>query len=472
MIGMETSMRPLDVEVVLPGKAAGDVEQRLVEALDGAGERLDLSVVQLGDVGLVRSTWMLVKRWRDRGPDVCVAADLTAARAAVAAAWIAGVRVAFVRPDGGQRTWVSRVLEALADRVLAAPLSTHPLARELAAAAGRPSAGLEPSTPISVVVTVLDEGEALDTLLETLTPQLGPDDEVLVVDGGSQDDTLGRARRWMSRDARVRAVEVPGANISAGRNAGVEGARHDVIACTDAGCAPAPGWLAAFKAAYSEQHAPDLVAGVYQAVAHDPLAHAMAAGGYPDVREARRPGTLVRLYGAAFGRTFDAAMPTGRSVAFTRKAWMQVGGFREQLETAEDVTFGRSIAAGGGHCLLDTDAEVSWEQRRSLGQTMRMYYRYGLGGARSDDARVIGRDLTRAAAYAASPLLLARGSSTVRALVVLGAGAYLSLPLVRAFRRPDPAAVAMLVPPTVAVKDLSKAVGCVAGLLRRAGGGV
>jgi Glycosyl transferase family 2 len=468
---METAMRPLEVDVVLAGEVESDDERSLVEAL-AFGERLDLSLTRLGHAGFLRSTAMLVERWRRRAPDIGVAADLTAARAVVAAAWIAGVRVAILKADGGRRTLAARALELLADRALAPPLATNPLAREVAAVAGRPGAGLEPSTPISVVVTVLGEGGALDALLEALVPQLGPQDEAVVVDGGSQDDTLVRAHRWASRDDRLRVFEAPGANISAGRNVGVEAARHEVIACTDAGCMPVPGWLAAFKAAYSEEYPPDLVTGVYQAVASDPFAHAMAAGGYPDVREARHPDMLVRLYGSVFGRTFDAAMPTGRSVAFTRSVWTAVGGFREDLETAEDVTFGRSLVAHGGSCLLSTDAEVDWEQRRSLAATARMYYRYGRGGARSDDARVIGRDLARGVVYAVAPLLAVRGTSTMRSLIALGAGAYLSLPIARALRKPQPAAVTALVPVAVAVKDLSKAAGCLAGLARRSWGGV
>ena len=129
---------------------------------------------------------------------------------------------------------------------------------------------------------------------------------------------MARARGWARADARIRVLEVAGANISAGRNAGIQAATHDVVVCTDAGCRPEPGWLASLKASFSDHVRPALVTGLYEALATGSFDHAMAAGAYPQVDEARRPGALVRLYGLAFGRTFDPTMPTGRSITSTR----------------------------------------------------------------------------------------------------------------------------------------------------------
>jgi glycosyltransferase involved in cell wall biosynthesis len=436
-----------------------DDERAVVDALEAVGSRVQLRVVPSA---------RLADRWRRDGPDIAFACG-DSAWAAVLAGWSAAVRVAVGVDGKPRRAWRSRLAERLADRLLAMSLDGKALAQELAAAGGRPGAGVDPSTPVSVVVTVLNEGDAVDTLVDSLSPQLGAGDELLLVDGGSQDDTVARARGRATADARIRVLEVAGANISAGRNAGIQAATHDVVACTDAGCRPEPGWLASLKSSFSGHVRPALVTGLYEALANRSFDHAMAAGAYPQVDEARRPGALVRLYGLAFGRTFDPTMPTGRSVAFTKEAWLTVGGFDEALETAEDVTFGRAIGASGGRCLLDTDAVVAWEQRRSLRATALMYYRYGLGGGRTADRRVIGRDLARAGAYAVAPVLLVWGGTPGRSVVILGAAAYLSLPFARALGKPRPVVVALLVPVAVALKDLAKAAGCVAGLIGRDG---
>lgn len=431
-----------------PEFALSDVLGRL----DASGERLRYTLYE------AQSIRQLVRALRRSRPDVVLVVGPTATR--VIAAWIAGTRVAWMPDRSGARLTplLARIPHAVLDR------EDADVAASLARAAARPGAGLEPERPVTVVTTVLDEGPAAERLLEALVPQLGPDDELIVVDGGSTDDTVERLRR--AGDARVRVLELPGAGISAGRNAAIAAARHDVICCTDAGCDPRPGWLASFKAAYSEHDPPTLVAGVYDVTARTPLERALAASGYPRIEEARRPGPLVRLYGALFGRTFDATLPTGRSLAFRRDAWAAAGGFTEGLDTGEDVTLGRAVAAAGGSCVLTVDAAVEWEQRPSLAETARMYFGYGVGSVASGDRLLLARDLARAAAIVATPLIVASGNAAALRLVLGASGAYLSLPAVRALREPRPLRVLALTPVAVAVKDVSKAAGCIVGLAR------
>jgi len=339
------------------------------------------------------------------------------------------------------------------------------LATALARAARKPGAGLVDGPPVSVVTTVLDEGRAITALLDRLLPQLRADDEVVVVDGGSTDDTADRVSSLASHDPRVRLVVRPGAGISEGRNTGVRAARHDVIACTDGGCEPAPEWLAALRAGAAERGAGQLMTGVYRATSAPgrPDQEAMAVVGYPDPAEARRPTPLVRAYGALLGRVYDASLPTGRSMAFRREAWAAAGGFPEHLRTGEDVLFGRAITRTGRRADLCVDALVTWQQRGDLRSTLRMYRSYGHGGGRSGSPLLVGRDLARALAYVVGPLLVWRAPSS-RGLVAGGLAAYLSLPLLRALRREDPALVVALVPVAAALRDCAKAWGCLQGL--------
>jgi glycosyltransferase involved in cell wall biosynthesis/GT2 family glycosyltransferase len=358
------------------------------------------------------------------------------------------------------------------------------LAGRLARVACRPGAGLAGGPALSVVVTVLDDAAATDRLLGQLAGQCAdPADEVIVVDGGSRDGTAERVARWAAADPRIRLLVRPGAGISAGRNAGIEAARNRVVACTDAGCDPVPGWWAALRAAAAEQ--PDgLLTGVYRPAVQGPLQVALAAVGYPDPAELRHPGPLARCYGRVFGRFFDATMPTGRSVAFPVAAWRAAGGFPEHLQTGEDVLFGRSVVAAGAPALLVADAEVVWAQRPSLPATARMYFRYGEGSGQSRDRRLLGRDLARLAAYGLAPALLARGGRRGRLWLAAGGAGYLSLPVARVLRGSRPGAPAgtdrrrdrwsetapalALLPVAAAVRDLSKIAGALRGL-RRAG---
>jgi glycosyltransferase involved in cell wall biosynthesis len=364
-----------------------------------------------------------------------------------------------------------------ADHPTAAACAEH-LARRLARIACRPGAGLADGPPVSVVVTVLDDAAAVDRLLGLLAAQCtDPADEVIVVDGGSRDGTAERVGRWVAADARIRLLVRPGAGISAGRNAGIAEAGNRTVACTDAGCDPAPGWLAALRTAAADQ--PDgLLTGVYRPAARGPVQVALAAAGYPDPAELRHPGPLARAHGRVFGRLFDATMPTGRSVAFPTPAWQAAGGFPEHLRTGEDVLFGRAVVASGTQALLVADAEVVWAQRPSLAATARMYFRYGEGSGHSRDPRLLGRDLARLAAYGVAPVLLARGGRLVRLGVAAGAAGYLSLPVARVVRgscpvrdrRSEAALATALLPVVTAVRDLPKVAGALSGLRRGARG--
>jgi glycosyltransferase involved in cell wall biosynthesis/GT2 family glycosyltransferase len=349
---------------------------------------------------------------------------------------------------------------------------THPTTEDSAAellrvvreTARRPGAGCLDGPPMTVVVTVLNEVGAIDELITALLPQLGVEDEVVVVDGGSSDGTVEALQRWGALDSRFRHLVVHGAGISAGRNIAINAANNEIMATTDAGCVPDPGWLAGLRAAMGGRSAPSLATGVYTVSARSSFERAAALACYPDGHECNHPSLVVRIF-APLGRVFAADEPTGRSMAFDRAAWTAAGGFNERLSTAEDVAFGAAVVAAGGRAVLTTDATVAWEQRPTIGSTVRMYRRYGRDGGRSRRLKPIARDLSRAGAYALAVGAVCFGGRRARTLLVAGSVAYLAQPVIRGLReRADPTAL-LLIPAALAVKDLSKAVGCIDGIL-------
>lgn len=354
--------------------------------------------------------------------------------------------------------------------------TTHPdratasrrLRSHLAAVARRAGSENGGGPPLSVVTTVLNEGPIIAELIDRLIAQLGPDDELVVVDGGSTDSTVEHLHAAEAADTRVRVIVATGANISRGRNVGIDAATHEHVAITDAGCVPERGWLDALRRGFAGDPPPDLVTGVYRVSTGTLLDEASALSCYPDPDEALHPTLVARAAAPVFGKSFLASMPTGRSAAFTRAAWRRAGGFREDLPTAEDVTFGRAIVATGGHAVLTVDAVVTWQQRPSVAGTWRMFHRYGRDGARSGDRLLIGRDLTRAVVYALAPVIAFGGGRNGRRVALLGAVAYCLPSTARGLRqRASPAAIG-LAPLTVALKDLAKASGCLRGLAEAA----
>ena len=349
-------------------------------------------------------------------------------------------------------------------RVGGCPGADRPLVDEQNTQGGRPIyPHLRP--PVSVIVTVLDEEGAIERLLDGLLPQLRGEDELVVVDGGSQDGTFQLLREYCERDGRVRALQAPGANIAAGRNLAVTAARHELIACTDAGCVVAPHWLAELMAPFGAHPEPGLAAGGPHVLATGALERAQSAACYADPYEARYPTPLVRLYGRLFGGVFDPSLPFARSLAFTRTAWQDAGGFPERLQWVEDGVFGRAVAARH-RCVVAVGADVYWEQRSSVAATFRMYYRYGIGAAASGERQLQTRDCLRALAYLFGAMLLASRERRAVALTLAGAGAYYSLPLARVARRRAGVGAALCIPLALAIKDFGKVAGAASVHLR------
>ncbi len=52
---------------------------------------------------------------------------------------------------------------------------------------------------VSVVCTVLNEGESVRRLMDSLAAQTRPPDEVVIVDGGSHDDTIAILGQYHDR---------------------------------------------------------------------------------------------------------------------------------------------------------------------------------------------------------------------------------------------------------------------------------
>src|SRR5512136_1760615 len=78
--------------------------------------------------------------------------------------------------------------------------------------------GIIECVSLSVILTVLNEGEAVRGVLESLCAQTRCPDEVVIADGGSRDRTVAILEAYTTR-LPLRVISAPGSNISQGRNA-------------------------------------------------------------------------------------------------------------------------------------------------------------------------------------------------------------------------------------------------------------
>lgn len=68
-------------------------------------------------------------------------------------------------------------------------------------------------TRISVAMVSYNGGQYIGEQIASILPQLGEQDELVVSDDGSADQTLGIIQEYQRQDARVRLVEGPGKGV-------------------------------------------------------------------------------------------------------------------------------------------------------------------------------------------------------------------------------------------------------------------
>jgi rSAM/selenodomain-associated transferase 2 len=170
----------------------------------------------------------------------------------------------------------------------------------------------------SVVVPVLDEARRIADHLAALRGVAGID-EIVVVDGGSRDETVAIAQRTpgvrLVTSARGRGVQM---------NAGARAARGDVLLFLHADAALPPDAARLIERALDD---PGVVAGAFRL-------RTVADGG------ARWLGPLLRL---ADLRSRVTRLPYGDQAVFVRRAaFERIGGFPDQ-PLMEDIELARRL---------------------------------------------------------------------------------------------------------------------------------
>lgn len=245
---------------------------------------------------------------------------------------------------------------------------------------------------VSLITTVYNEGDNIGAFLDSYRRQTVHAGEVIIVDGGSSDDTATIIVRFAEKhpSLNIRLIidqsccrRFSKGPIARGRNRAIDEARGPLIAVTDAGCQMDENWLEEITSPFDAEPSPDVVAGFYRTADYTPF---------------------LREYAAIFIPLEEDYLPSSRSIAFRKSCWERVGGYPEGSYTAEDTIFDLRLQEAGFRFVHNKKALVTWQfarDKEELARKLRQYgHDEGLNGLYA------GRYLYRLSALLFPPLML------------------------------------------------------------------
>ncbi|GEM_PF-466380 len=213
---------------------------------------------------------------------------------------------------------------------------------------------------VSLVIPVKDEAAHIEELLQSIGEQSYPPDEIIVIDGGSRDDTVAKIRQASEADARIKLIEAGQAYPGIGRNIGIAAAQHEWIALTDAGIRLEPDWLLKLVEEVYRDEAVRVVYGNFEPLIESFLERC-AALAYVYPRQ-QRQGRWIRA-------------PFIASSLLRKSVWQKVGGF-PNFRAAEDMIFMHKLEQAGCQIAFAPEATAWWRLRPTVETTFAKFVLY------------------------------------------------------------------------------------------------
>lgn len=206
---------------------------------------------------------------------------------------------------------------------------------------------------ISAVVVTFNSGAHISLTLAALAAQLQAGDELIVVDNGSSDDCVARAR---AAAPGVHVIEQGNVGFAGGCNAGAAVAHGDLLfflnpdAVLEAGALEALREQAAHAPSWQAWQALVLLAGGERVNTAGGVVH------FTGIGWAGRCGDELA---AIESRSHPVAFASGAALVVRRAAWERLGGMPERyFMYAEDLELGLRVWLGGGEVGVAPAARV------------------------------------------------------------------------------------------------------------------
>jgi GT2 family glycosyltransferase len=217
----------------------------------------------------------------------------------------------------------------------------------------------------AIIATVYNEVDNISRWWECLAQQKVLPEEIVIVDGGSQDGTWEKLQELTRHSPVPVRLKQQHCNIAEGRNLAIAMTDAEIIASSDAGTILDPNWFGEITRPLLEDKTIDIVGGKNVLLAESEFQKFVAI-----------------IEGEPAEPANGEIHGSGRNTAYRRSAWADVGGYPEWLTlTAEDALYNHELYQAGKRLSYNPAAVVYWMTRNNADDYFKMLYRYGYGSA-------------------------------------------------------------------------------------------
>jgi cellulose synthase/poly-beta-1,6-N-acetylglucosamine synthase-like glycosyltransferase len=213
---------------------------------------------------------------------------------------------------------------------------------------------------ISVVVPTKNSQRMIEKCLNSLTSQSYSNYEIIIVDGHSVDDTIKIVSKFP-----VRIVFEDGGTRASACNVGISHSRGEIVAFTDDDCIVPKGWLEKIAKHFD-----------------DPNVAVVGGPGLtpPDSDKWEKTfGAIRTLIIKSTNELGPVEQIPGCNSAYRKSALVEIGGFVEDLPTAEETELHFRIMKSDLELVYDSELAVHHYPRVNLAKFLKQNFRYGVG---------------------------------------------------------------------------------------------
>lgn len=212
---------------------------------------------------------------------------------------------------------------------------------------------------ISVVCTLRNEEDNIESLIKDLIDQIKKPNEIIFIDDDSKDKTWEILNKYARKYKEIRIFKVNNHNISKNRNFGISKSKGDFILTIDGGCSIRKDYLDSLIKCLKEKNDKEFFGAITKIPYTNNFEHCYSL-------------LLERIPSFNY-------LPKGHAFFFKKNLWERLSGFNENLKTAEDTEFIAKAKAINKSPVICKNAIIYWKPRRNLREIFTQFYRYGKG---------------------------------------------------------------------------------------------